>query len=165
MRPHEIFAAMSPERAEAVLGRLSEQSPAMFAEAVQAAATALKSRPQYLMKQPFAKRAAAVRRTLARVAASAVAEEILAVYFLECRKEILIEWLELIGLEHEEGMLKENRPESPPEAELSKHVETFRSKEDEPDRELLLQAFAAQGSIDWPALQALIQPESPGRSA
>ena len=156
MRPHQIFAAMSSERAEAVLAELAEQSPGMFVQAVHAAATAMKSRPQYLMKQPFAKRAAAIRRTLARLAAGPVAEEILAVYFLECRRAVLVEWLDLIGLEHENGALVESGPEEPPEDRLGRHVETFRGVDDDPDRELLLQAFAAQSSIDWPALDRLL---------
>ncbi len=157
MRPHEIFAAMSPERAEAVLGSLAKQSPALFLQAVHAAAAAMNSRPQYLMKQPFAKRVTAVRRALSRVAAGAVAEEILAVYFLECRKELVAEWLDLIGLEHEEGVLKQSNPPPPPEAELNEHVGIFRTAADDPDRELLLQAFAAQTSIEWPALSALLE--------
>ncbi len=156
MRPHEIFAAMTPERAEAVFAVLEEQSPAMFAQAVHAAAAALKSRPKFLMKQPLAKKAAAVRRTLARVAANPVAEEMLAIYFLECRKEVLAEWLDLLGLEHEEGALKEAEPRQPDSADLTKLVETFRAKDDDPDRELLLLAFAAQTSIEWPALDALL---------
>jgi hypothetical protein len=156
MRPHEIFAAMSPEHAEAVFRRLADESPAMFSQAVYAAAVALKSRPQYLMKQPMERRTNAVRRALSRVASTSVAEEILAVYFLECRKDVLIEWLDLIGLEHEEGALKQTSPTSPPAAELEKRVAAYRAKDDDPDRDLLLRAFAAQGSIDWPDLDALL---------
>jgi hypothetical protein len=156
MRPHEIFAAMTPERAEAFFGTLSTESPAMFDQAVLAAAAAMKSRPKFLMKQPITKRVAAVRRALARVAAGPVAEEMLAVYFLECRKAVLTEWLDLIGLDHEEGTLKEPQPAQPPEAELEKHVATYLTKDDDPDRELLLQAFGAQSSIDWPMLDGLI---------
>jgi len=37
MRPHEIFAAMTPERAEAFFGTLAQESPAMFDQAVFAA--------------------------------------------------------------------------------------------------------------------------------
>jgi hypothetical protein len=35
-------------------------------------------------------------------------------------------------------------------------VATFRKPDDAADRELLLQAFAAQSAIEWPALEALI---------
>jgi len=156
MRPHEIFAAMSPEHAEAFFGRLAGESPAMFSQAVQAAAVALKSRPRFLMKQPLPKRVAAVRRALSRVAAGPVAEEVLAVYFLDCRNDMLVEWLDAIGLDHEEGVLKADAPPSPDAATLDKAVGEFRGRDDDPDRLLLLRAFAAQGAIEWPALDALI---------
>ena len=153
MRPHEIFAAMSPEHAESFFGLLAKESPAMFAQAVQAAALAMKSRPQYLLKQPMPKRIAAVRRALARVASGPVAEEILAVYFLDCRTEMLTQWLDTIGLEHEEGVLTADAPECPEPAALDKAVSEFRSADADPDRLLLLRAFAAQSVIDWPALE------------
>ncbi len=157
MRPHEIFATMPPERAEALLRQLAEKSPEMFRQVVGAAAASMKSRPQYLMKQPFDKRAAAVRRCLSRVAASPVAEEMLAVYFLECRPELLTEWLDQIGLEHEDGILKgDEAPPEPDAAELTKHVGDYRGKDDDPDRDLLLRAFAAQTSIEWPGLEAAL---------
>ena len=131
MRPHEIFASMSPEHADSFFGRLAKESPAMFSQAVHAAAIAMKSRPQFLFKQPMERRVSAVRRALARVSSGPIAEEILAVYFLECRKEVLVEWLDLIGLAHEDGALEEARPPSPPAAELEKHVAAYRSKDDD----------------------------------
>lgn len=161
MRPQQIFAAMSPERAEAFFERLAGKSPEMFSQAVGAAAAAFKSRPQFLMKQPFARRAAAVRQALSRVGAGPVAEEMLAIYFLECRKELLVEWLDLVGLAHEEGTLKEDHPQPPSADRLTDHVKSFREKEADPDRELLLQAFAAQSAIDWPVLDDLLTAAKP----
>jgi hypothetical protein len=157
MRSYQVFAAMTPERAVALMRGLAKQSPAMFRQAVDSAAVATRTRPVYLRKQPFEKRAEAVRRALARVAANEVAGELLAVYFLECRKPLLIEWLDSLGIAHEEGSLEEDAPEQPPEDQLRKVVDAYRSKEDDPDRELLLCAFAAQQAIDWPALDALLE--------
>lgn len=124
----------------------------MFNQAVHAASAALKSRPQYLLKQPFEKRAAALRRALSRVSSDGVAEEMLAVYFLECRKELLLEWLDLIGVEHEEGTLKQESPAEPAEKKLRAALEKFLAQDDDADRDLLLRAFSAQNSIDWPKL-------------
>ena len=62
MRPHEIFAAMPPEQSETFFARLAEESPLTFTQALAGAATAMNSRPQYLLKQPMAKRVATVRR-------------------------------------------------------------------------------------------------------
>ena len=157
MRPHEIFAAMPPEHGQAFFATLAEQCPALFTQAVHAAAVAMKSRPQYLFRQPPEKRGAAVRRALARVAAGPMAEEILATYFLECRKEVLVAWLDGIGLEHEDGVLKEENPPCPEEKKLAKQVKSFLGKKNDPDRALLLAAFAAQSTIEWPALDALVE--------
>ena len=114
MRSYQVFANMSPECAERMMQGLAEKSPGIFAQAVAAASAAMKARPVYLKRQPFARRAAAVRRSLSRVAANPIADEVLAVYFLECQRELLVEWLDRLGLEHEEGSLKIDAPEVRP---------------------------------------------------
>jgi len=158
MRSYQVFAALAPEEAVRIMKVLSAESPAMFRQAVDAAAIAGKARPAYLRKQPFERRAQAVRRALSRVASNPVADELLAVYFLECRKSLLVEWLDLVGLEHEDGTLEEDAPAQPDEATLAAAVDKLRAAggeaEDAADRELLLRAFAAQDVIDWPALEA-----------
>jgi hypothetical protein len=156
MRPHQIFAAMTPAHTESFFAGLAEHSPEMYTQSVFAAAVNMKARPQYLLKQPKPKQAQAIRRALARVNASALAEEILAISFLQARLELLSEWLDLVGLEHEDGMLKEDTPAQPDPADVAKHVSALREKDDDPDRLLLLRAFAAQSAIDWPALDALV---------
>jgi len=156
MRSFQIFAAMSPEEAERMLRVLSKESPAMFRQMVDAAAVSIKARPVFLRRQPFELRAKTIRRALARVAANLVADELLAIYFLECRKALLLEWLDLIGLAHEDGTLSDEAPAQPPESELAAAVAKYRGEADDPDRELLLRAFAAQSAIAWPALDALL---------
>jgi len=157
MRAFQIFASMSPERSEEVFSKIAKQSPAAFTQAVYAAAAAMKARPQFLAKQPFAKRAAAVRRALARVTSNGVAEEMLAVYFLECENKVLVEWLDGLGIAHEEGTLKEDAPPQPEEAKLREAITSFRGDDSDPDRLLLLQAFVAQGAIDWPILDEILE--------
>jgi hypothetical protein len=156
MRSYQVFAAMSPERATDVMRALAEKVPPVFAQALGAASAVLKARPVYLQRQPFEKRAEAIRRALSRVATSDVAGEVLAVYFLECRKELLVEWLDTLGLEHEEGTLATDAPPPPPDEKLRGAVEAFLAAGDEPDRQLLLAAFAAQDAIEWPALEELV---------
>lgn len=156
MRSFQVFAAMSAEESQAFFARVKESSPAIFAQSVQAAAAALKTRPTFMMKQPFAKQAASVRRALSRVAANPIADETLAMYFLDVRKELLTEWLDRVGLDHDEGMLTEDSPQEPPSASLIDAVKSFRGAGDDPDRELLLRAFASQTSIEWPTLDTQI---------
>jgi hypothetical protein len=156
MRSFQIFASLPPERASALLRTLSEKLPVVFAQALGAACIAMRSRPVYLQRQPFEKRAEAIRRALSRVAADPVAAEVLAAYFLECRKPLLVEWLDLVGLEHAEGVLASDAPPAPSDAALRGAVEKFLANDDDPDRPLLLRAFAAQEAIAWSTLDALL---------
>ena len=157
MRPNQIFAAMSQEKCGQIMEKIAKESPEAIKQTVAAAALALKFRPQFLLKQPLAMRVSSVRRALSRTSANALAEELLAVYFLKCRLDLLTEWLDLIGLEHEEGILKAEVVTSPSESALKESVAKFRGASADEDRELLLQAFAAQTAIDWPVLDRLIE--------
>jgi hypothetical protein len=159
MRSYQIFASMSAEQATNLLQGLASKQPAAYAQAVAAAAAALKARPVYLQRQSAEKRAEAVRRALARVTGNAMAGEMLAVYFLDCRKALLVEWLDRLGLEHEDGTLMVDAPPPPPDADLRKAVDGFLSADEDPDRALLLAAFEAQDAIEWPVLEALLAPE------
>ena len=156
MRSYQVFAAMSPDLAVSVMSGISKDSPQMYKQALLAASASMNARPVYIQKLPFEKQVAAVRRTLSRVAANAVAEEILAIYFLECRKDLLTEWLDLLGLKHEDGILEADSPAAPKKAALQKARDAFCKADDDADRSLLLSAFAAQSAIEWPDLEALL---------
>ena len=159
MRAYQIFAAMTPEQAVEMMRALREGSPASFSQALAVASAAQKARPVYLARQQLEKQAEAARRAFSRVAANAAAEELLASYFLECRRPLLVEWLDCVGVAHQDGTLQENCPEQPPAPKLRQAVQRFRAGDGSADRELLLRAFAAQEAIDWPELDALSAPQ------
>lgn len=157
---------MPAEQALRFCRGLHASAPKSYAQALALAGAAMRARPIFLKKQPFDRRAEAIRRALARVASNELAEEFLAVYFLECRKNLLVEWLDGLGIAHEEGILNDSEVPAPDDAALRKAVDAFRvgkaSTEQEPpqeelaDRELLLHAFSAQTSIQWPVLEELL---------
>ncbi|HSJ96774.1 MAG TPA: hypothetical protein VLC53_06870 [Myxococcota bacterium] len=159
MRPYQLFAAMKPEQARALLDALKEKAPVAYAQALGLTAGAIKARPVFVQKQPPERRAELMRKALSRVASDPIAEEMLAVYFLECRNEVLVDWLDRIGVEHDKGTLA-GEPSEPPAEQLGEAVAGFRKaagdEADAADRELLLRAFAAQSSIEWPGLEALL---------
>ncbi|MGB0618243.1 MAG: hypothetical protein ACPGVZ_02135 [Myxococcota bacterium] len=156
MRPHQIIGAMSAEDFEKIMGAIEAESPEALQSTTIAAAQVLKFRPKFLLKQPPAKRRSSIKGALSRVTAASLAEEFLAVYFLKCRLPLLTEWLDLMGLEHEEGILTQEEIATPEEADLKKKVETFLSGDDPSERELMLKVFNAQTAIEWPALDALL---------
>ena len=158
MKAYQVFARMTPERTHALLEGLRKGAPAVYTQALGAASVWLKARPQFVQKQTPERRAKLVRQALARFSTSLVAEEVLAAYFLQVKKPLLIEWLDAVGLAHEDGMLTaEAAPPQPERALLEKAVAAYRAKPDDAaDRALLLEAFAAQTAIEWPALEELL---------
>jgi len=158
MRPYQLFSAMAPEQGRALLEALREKAPVAYAQALGLTAGAMKARPLFLQRLAPERRAELVRKALARVASNPVAEEMLAVYFIECRNELLVEWLDLLGVKHEKGTL-DGEPQEPAAKKLAAAVEAFRKAAgdaDRADRELLMRAFSAQSSIEWPKLDALL---------
>ena len=60
----------------------------------------------------------------------------------------------MTGVEHDEGTLEED-PAQPAKAKLESAAKQYLAKDEDPDRELLLRAFAAQSAVEWPDLEAL----------
>jgi hypothetical protein len=85
---------------------------------------------------------------------------VLAAYFLEVRRDLLTEWLDALGIEHENGVLKQDNPAEPSREKLEAAVAQFRAGTDPEDRQLLLEAFAAQSAVEWPALDAVLGVEA-----
>jgi len=157
MRSNEVFAQMTPEQATAFLDELVQKAKPVAALALNAAAQAFKLRPTFIRKQPRARQANWMRQALGRNVGAAMAEEVLAAYFLEHHKDMLIELLDALGIKHEEGQLAEDAPPVQPErAKLEQVVAEFRKGADPERRELLLRAFAAQSGIDWPELERVL---------
>ena len=147
---------MSPEAALGFLEELMESSPTTAALVLEQVTQAFKLRPAFLHRQPRAKQAEWMRKVMGRVAAAAAAEEILAEFLLDRHGELLTELLDALGLEHEEGQLKEAHPACPAKKKLETAVKTFLKGKSADRRRLLLEAFAAQSAIDWPELEALL---------
>ena len=156
MRSNEIFARMSTERAVAFLEEVKREARPVAQIALGAAAQAFRLRPEFLRRQPKQRQAEWMRKALGRTVGAPLAEELLATYFLEHHLDLLKEWLDLIGIEHEEGQIQSESLEAPAPDVLRGAVEQFR-KGDQPERrELLLLAFAAQSAVDWPELESLL---------
>ncbi len=144
---------MTAERAEALLADMKQIAPGASAIALAAAAQGFRLRPQFLRGQPRKRQAEWMRKSLSRPAAAPVAEEVLAEYFLSGRKPLLVELLDALGIEHEDGALREASPACPAAAELELALAKFRGGGEPELRELLLAAFAAQSAIEWPVLE------------
>ncbi|GJM44287.1 MAG: hypothetical protein DHS20C21_11290 [Gemmatimonadota bacterium] len=153
---NDVFRTMSQEEAEAFLQEMRDELKPLYKQLERASAETLRLRPVFLAKQPWGKRCGMIRKAMSlRVNADAAAE-VLAAFFMERYAEDVAALLDLLGVEHEEGVLSEMTPKQPTKAKLKAAVDKFRAGENAPQRALLVKAFAAQGAVDWPHLDAMV---------
>ena len=155
-RPNDVFRTMTQDEAEAFLGEMRDELRPLYRQAERSAAETLRLRPVYLGRQPWAKRCGLIRKALALRVNAEPAAEILAAFFMERYAEDVAALLDLLGVEHDDGVLKEMSPAEPTKKKLKEVVAEFPTGDHAGPRALLLKAFAAQGAIDWPALDALV---------
>lgn len=156
MRSNDVFARMTREEAQRFLSDLREHKSPLAAAALGAAAEAFRMRPAFLRRQPAERQAEWMRRALARPRSVAVAEEILADFFLGPQRDLLCQLLDALGVPHQNGELTGKGLEPPSGPRLEQAVAEFRKGPDPERRELLLRAFAAQSAIAWPDLEKLL---------
>ena len=154
----DVFRTMSEEEIRTFVKEMRDNLRPLYKQLEGVAAGTLRLRPVFLAKQPFEKRCELIRKSLSLKLNADAAAEILPAFFMERYAKDVIELLDLLGIEHEEGVLKENSPAAPAATKLKTAVTKFRKGENPVMRELLLKTFASQSAIDWPALDALLFP-------
>lgn len=152
----DVFRSLRDEEAQALFEDMRKEVRPLYKQIEGVAADTLRLRPVFLGKQPFPKRCAMIRKAMSLKVNVDSAAEFLAMYFMERFPEDVAALLDLLGVEHEEGVLKETDPEQPADDVLKKAVEEFPKEGNAVMRSILLRAFAGQGAIDWPGLDALV---------
>ena len=158
-RSTDVFRTLTPEECDALVREMRDEVKPLYKQIERVAAETLRLRPVFLGKQPFAKRCEMIRKAMALKVNAEAASEILAAFFMERHADMVGELLDALGVEHEEGVLKDPSPAAPARKKLEKAVTGFREGESPLMRGILLRAFAAQSAIDWPELDAMVFPE------
>jgi hypothetical protein len=153
---NDVFRTMTGEEAQLLLGEMRAELRELYRQAERVAAGTLRLRPVYLGRQPWPKRCEMIRKALALRKNAEADSEILATFFMERYAKDVAELLDALGVEHDEGVLKETNPAPPAEDVMKKVVREFPAGEHAAQRAILLRAFAAQGAIDWPVLDAMV---------
>ena len=153
---NDFFRTMTQDEAETFFGEMRDELRPLYKQAERTAAETLRLRPVFLGRQPWSKRCGLIRKALGLKVNSDAAAELIAAFFMERYAGDVATLLDGLGVEHEEGVLSEMSPEQPDGKKLKTAVDEFRAGGSAAQRELLLRAFASQGAIDWPLLDAMV---------
>jgi hypothetical protein len=153
MKSYELFDRMSPELASEILAYLQKEQTPVFKSVVQGVATQRNLRPVFIERKPPNERYAWIKAALARKASDTLAAHLLQAWLLGAQTPMLCEFLESLGIKHDEDGTVEQLPDSPAKEALCKAVDQLLAKYPAESVAVYLQAFHDMDStISWAPL-------------
>ena len=161
MAPHEIFARMSPEVASQLLGFLFEKEKALYKAAVEALAKQRNLRPIFVERKPRNERFAWLQNSLGRRSGDAIAANLLQIWLVEGHAKLLCDFLDGLGIAHDENGTVETLPEAPAKEKLAPVIDDLLTKHDPAVVAIYLNAFQALNDDGgWATLGELLESDS-----
>ena len=150
---HELFGFMSPALAGEILSYSFESDKQLYRATLNAVAEARKLRPVFLERQPRAQRHAGMLAALSRPSMELVAGNLLRSWLVKKQKAMLVDFLDVLGLTHEEGAV-EDLPSSMDDAKLHAAVDGLLAKHPPEAVAVYLNAFNDLAPA-WPRVRVL----------
>ena len=156
---HELLGFMSPSLANNILNWTYEAERATYKATLQAVADARKVRPVFLERQPRPQRHATMIAALNRPQLEMVAGTLLRTWLVKKYKDMLVDFLNALGLEHEDGVV-EGLPESMEDEKLKAAVEVLLAKYPHEVVGVYLNAFNDMNEANWANLKEMLEGDS-----
>ena len=147
---------MSPVLANDIVTFVHESDKATYKATLAAVAQARHVRPVFLERQPRPQCHAAVIATLARPALDAAAGGLIRVWLLKKQKALLVDFLNALGLKHEDGVV-EDLPEIVEDEKLKSAVATLLAKHPPEVVAVYLNAFNEMNEANWANLKTILE--------
>jgi hypothetical protein len=156
-RPTRVWKRLSPERRLAVAEPFwdDEQSAEQQAEAIAAIALHMKFRTKSVLALPLEKRVKYLS-TLPTISDSVVARAMVA-YHLEKQRPMMSEFLDLLGIAHENGLIADETLPKPDPEKLKAAATELASKYPAEDVNLYFSTLVAQDPETWGELAEHVQ--------
>jgi hypothetical protein len=152
---HELLGFMSPALALEILTYTYETDKPLYRATLAAVAEARKLRPVFLERQPRPQRNATMLTTLARPALNQVTSNLIRTWLLKKHKQMLIDFLNALGIKHEEGVVEE-LPPTMDDAKVRTAVDELLAKHPAEAVAVYLHAFNEMNEVEWPSLKTLL---------
>ncbi len=157
LKPHEIFALMTPEVASQLLGFLFEKEKPLYKAAIDSLAKQRKLRPIFVERKPRDERHAWLQENLGKKQSEAVAAHLLQIWLVGAQAKLLCDFLDGLGIAHDEDGTIENLPPAPAKADLIRTIDGLLPTHEVGVIAVYLNAFQALDSVGWSTLAELIQ--------
>ena len=152
---HELIGFMSPGMANRILDDTQANNREVYRALVASIAQAQKMRPVFIGRQPKERRHKNFVQMLSRTGSEEHAANLIRGSLFKEHKQVLIDFLGKLGIEHEEAMVDE-LPASVEDAPLNEAVELLLEKHDRELVAVYLTAFNASNDNRWKNLDTIL---------
>lgn len=160
LTPSEIFQRMSPALVSSLFSYLQEKEKALYKATIEAVAKQRKLRSIFIERKPRNERYAWLHDVLGRKSSDAVSAHILQIWLVGQHSKLLCDFLDGLGIQHDENGTVEQLPPAPPKEALEKAITNLLDKHDPEIVAVYLHAFQAMDDTGWTTLDEFLQSDS-----
>ncbi|MCP5518561.1 MAG: hypothetical protein H7A45_15025 [Verrucomicrobiales bacterium] len=155
LKCHELIGFMPSGLAQEIVDYLFANERPAYQVILAAVAEANRVRPVFLQRKPRAKRHADMLNTLSRPRMEEAAATLLREWLLKAEKAMLIEFLNDLGIEHEDGVVEEF-PDQIDDAKLAEAVDHLLAKHPPEKVCIYLNTVRSTSGVQWKNLDDLL---------
>jgi hypothetical protein len=160
LQPHEILARLNPELTNDLFTHLHGSERKLYQATIDTLAKQRRFRPVFIERKQPAERHAWMKEALGRPANAAVAAHLLQIWFVGAHKDVLCDFLDALGIKHDENGTLEQLPPAPAKVELKKAIDLLMGKHTPALVAAYLQTFQAlDDGGGWGTLEELLKEE------
>ncbi|MBV9492557.1 MAG: hypothetical protein JO069_22930 [Verrucomicrobia bacterium] len=160
LKCYEIFDRSSPELVNEIFTHLLEKEKAVYKAAIQNIAAQRKLRPVFIERKPKPERHLWLKQALARKPADDFAVQILQIWLLGAKRDLICEFLDQLGIPHDGKGVVDNLPEEPSPERLQHAVDALLEKHPSEVVAVYLHAFQAMDDHAWTNLDRILETDS-----
>ena len=156
MTPHEIFASISRDRAFAIFSFFLEKEKPLYKATIESLAKQRKLRPVFLERKPRLERHQWMMEALGKKINEGLAAQLLQIWLVSQQTKLLCEFLDSLGIAHDENGTVESIPADPGSEAVQKAVDQVLANHDQETVAIYLHAFQALDEEGWPTLATML---------
>ena len=153
---NDIFTRMPPAVAAQLFAHLHEKEKPLYKATIDTLAKQRNLRPVFIERKPREERFAWMREMVAKKQNETVAAHLLQIWFVGAHSKLLCDFLDALGIAHDENGTIEDMPPAPSKEALAKAIDDCFSKHDPKVVAVYLNAFQALDDDGWPTLAELL---------
>ncbi len=154
--PYELFANLPPAVSEQLFTFIQEKEKPLYKATIDTLAKQRKLRPVFVERKPRAERHAWMKDVLGRKVNESVAAHLLQIWLVGAHAKLLCDFLDGLGIAHDENGTIEALPPAPTKEALVKAIDPLFEKHDPAVVAVYLNAFQALDEHGWPSLGELL---------